>query len=337
MNILVTGATSFVGRALVKELLAEGYNVYGVVRPTSKNKRNLPRKLNLITCDMNEIDTMEKMDLPPMYACVHLAWDGTGKDSRNNADIQNLNKDYSLNLLKVCKGLGCERFIFAGSQAEYGVTLQRIKEKECPVEEIDESFPCSPLSEYGKAKLDMLYKALAYCREQDMTYLHFRLYSAYGVGDRSTTLVSSCAEAFVNDRHVSLSSCEQMWNFINVRDVAKAIADLISCVATFTEEDTPEEHVVNIAGEDTKPLKEFVKEIHSVIDKGSYDFSRQVGEIAEGTPYLNPSIRKLKSLTGFKQNVSFEEGIMEIAKAYCTHHKSSKKPNHKSKGHTKAN
>lgn len=316
MNILVTGVTSFIGRALVKELLSEGYDVYGIVRPTSGNKDDLPEKLRLITCDMNEVDRLERLDLPPMYACVHLAWDGIGKDGRANAEIQSFNKEHTVDLVRVSKKLGCARFLFAGSQAEYGVTLQRVDEGVSPADEIDERTACFPLSEYGKAKLEILKAAGDLCRELDMTYIHMRLFSSYGVGDHETSLVSACVRAFVNDEHISLSSCRQLWNYIHVRDTAKAIADLVSCVMTFAEEDEPEDHVVNVAGEDTRLLRHFVEAIHRTINAGSFDCSRASEKIAEGTPYLNPSIKKLKALTGFRQTVSFEEGIREIEEVY---------------------
>ena len=39
MNIVVTGATSFLGAALCKELVSRGHQVYAVVRPGSSNRR----------------------------------------------------------------------------------------------------------------------------------------------------------------------------------------------------------------------------------------------------------------------------------------------------------
>ena len=48
---------------------------------------------------------------------------------------------------KVSKNLGCSRFLFAGSQAEYGVTTRQRIEGHC-----DESILCRPISAYGKAK-----------------------------------------------------------------------------------------------------------------------------------------------------------------------------------------
>ena len=40
MRVIVTGATSFIGRAVTKELLAGGHHVFAVVRPDSPG---LPR------------------------------------------------------------------------------------------------------------------------------------------------------------------------------------------------------------------------------------------------------------------------------------------------------
>ena len=125
MNILVTGVTSFVGRALVKELIAEGYDVYGVIRPDSKNKRNLPRKMHIVTCDMSEADTMEDMNLPPTPKKVLSNKELNDIDESKLTDenkklLSNTIKDYSFinknydGLLKLLeKSLFYERFNIA--------------------------------------------------------------------------------------------------------------------------------------------------------------------------------------------------------------------------------
>lgn len=43
MNIVVTGATSFLGAALCKELVSRGHQVYAVVRPGSSNRQVLEK------------------------------------------------------------------------------------------------------------------------------------------------------------------------------------------------------------------------------------------------------------------------------------------------------
>ena len=46
MNIVVTGATSFLGAALCKELVSRGHQVYAVVRPGSNNRQVLKKLEN---------------------------------------------------------------------------------------------------------------------------------------------------------------------------------------------------------------------------------------------------------------------------------------------------
>ena len=46
MNIVVTGATSFLGAALCKELVSRGHQVYAVVRPGSNNRQVLEKLEN---------------------------------------------------------------------------------------------------------------------------------------------------------------------------------------------------------------------------------------------------------------------------------------------------
>ena len=43
MRLIVTGATSFLGSALVRRLLQEGHEVYAVIRPGSANRPALIR------------------------------------------------------------------------------------------------------------------------------------------------------------------------------------------------------------------------------------------------------------------------------------------------------
>ena len=39
MRVVVTGASSFIGKVAVRELLAEGHQVFGIIRPGSKGKK----------------------------------------------------------------------------------------------------------------------------------------------------------------------------------------------------------------------------------------------------------------------------------------------------------
>ena len=52
MNILVTGASGFIGSFIVEEALARGMDVWAAVRPTSSRKYLADPRINFIELDL---------------------------------------------------------------------------------------------------------------------------------------------------------------------------------------------------------------------------------------------------------------------------------------------
>lgn len=305
MNIIITGVTSFIGRAVARQLISEGSRVYGVVRPESRQKSLIPEDVTVLECDPDDYGALAQMNLPRMDACLHLAWGGTTPAERNNPEAHKKNIDNIVKLIPAIKKLDCGRLVFAGSQAEYGVQRELITEET----------KCSPVSEYGKAKLAVLEKAAEACTKEDMTYIHMRIFSVYGPEDNPNSLVSSCMRTFTEGGHISLGPCTKLWNFIYIDDCAKAIADLLTCPFIVSENGPLEEHVVNVGSATTRQLIEFVRIMHTIAGNGSYD-NDKVFVSPEGESWLNPCIEKLQRLIGFNESYSFEEGIENVRKYY---------------------
>ena len=89
VNVVVTGATSFLGRNLVNELVNSDVHVYAIVRPTSagvhlfdnlQHVTTVLANMDDVQCWQNEI---EKADY-----FFHLGWDGVGAEGRSNMNIQ---------------------------------------------------------------------------------------------------------------------------------------------------------------------------------------------------------------------------------------------------------
>ena len=126
MQVVVTGATSFIGAATVKKLMEAGHQVFAVVRPASSNMKHLetmaagntPGSLSICPLDLAEIRTLHGFLAD---AWVHIGWDGAGSDNRTKRDVQQHNVTYALDAVEAAAALGCHRFLFTGSQAEYGV------------------------------------------------------------------------------------------------------------------------------------------------------------------------------------------------------------------------
>lgn len=253
MKYIITGATSFVGSTLVAELLSRGHEVIAVCRKDSGKEKNLPNseKMSIVYCDLQHMNTIHEIILDADIF-VHLAWGGTTQKEREIADIHEQNVKYALDAMISASKIGCKVFLDAGSQAEYGFINELTTEET----------PCNPETEYGKAKLKVWQVGEKLSQELGIKYIHIRIFSAYGEKDRPNTLLHALVLNLLNNKDMDLSSCQQSWNYVYVKDAVYMISDLCE-YAYRTEVFTPQ--VYHIASLDTRPLKEFIEEVKALV------------------------------------------------------------------------
>ena len=295
-RVVISGATSFIGSAALRLLLERDCEVFGIVRPESKALHLLPDspRFHRVLCSVGETDrwvsAVRRAD-----TFFHFAWGGPGMAGRADAAVQHQSAVDTLSVLRAAKELGVSRFFFSGSQAEYGKVPGRITE----------DTPCHPVIEYGKAKLEVFEAAPRLAESLDMEYVHARIFSVYGPGDHPYTLVPSCVRSFLRGDRMELSECTNMWNFMHVRDAAEACVRLAECAlpSPFA--------VVNVAGDDTRVLRDFVEEIHRLCG-GSGECAFGARHVSE-TPVDNwPDTSRLRGLVAMPPPVSFQQGIREL-------------------------
>lgn len=296
MRYIVTGATSFLGIALVDYLLRLQHQVVAVCRPNSKGLSKIPERAEIVFSEMSEYgDLCKEIDKADVF--VNLAWDGTGHNGRNVQDIQKENVTNTIDAMFAADKMGCKLFIEAGSQAEYGTVLERITEET----------PCHPFSEYGKAKLEVKNRLFELSERLGIKYLHLRIFSLFGENDHSWTLVMSSINKMLRNETIDLSPCTQNWNFLYVKDAVKQI--YLLCHYAFRSINFRSE-VFNIASNDTRILRQFVEEIHSLTH------SRSVLNYGVITPAnlvsLNPDVSKTEAAIGFISDYVFKDVVNSI-------------------------
>ena len=76
MNILVTGATGFIGQALVNELLALGHSVYALARPASDRRlldaRHVPVIIAALVGELTGHDAYASVKRIPLFASLSI-------------------------------------------------------------------------------------------------------------------------------------------------------------------------------------------------------------------------------------------------------------------------
>ena len=136
-----------------------------------------------------------------------------------------------------------------------------------------------------------------------MDYIHARIFSVYGPGDHPWSLVQSCLRTWKQGGEMKLGECTQWWNFLYIEDAAAALVSLL---------EKGRAGYYNVAGRDTRRLREFVEEMYELCKRqGSYVYGERP-QNAEGLTDLLPDITKIHAETGWEPEIPFAEGIYEI-------------------------
>ena len=240
MRILISGITSFLGINTGKVLLKKGHEVYGLLRPESRNKERLKgeKGIQLLSLNMESFLLWEKENgieaeynnstternatsenLSPVSpaslselhfdAVLHFAWDGVGSLGRSDIATQEKNLAMSKAFFSWAKAHGVRRFFFAGSQAETGRGTR------------EEPLPASP---YGEKKLAFSEYGLK--NHGEMEFIDLRIYSIYGKGDHERSLVKTLVRNTLRGMETELGSGNKIWNFMAEEDFGRALAFL---------------------------------------------------------------------------------------------------------------
>lgn len=310
-NIVITGATGFLGSHLAQWFLEQGDRVYALVRPGSAKLQYLPEHRNLIPV----YGTMEEAadcveEIGHADAWFHFAWGGVNREEIDSPEVQAGNIRGSLACVEAAHRLGCRVFMDAGSRVEYGV-----------IEDgrgvMTEEMECSPVNEYGKAKLEFFRQAVPVCERYGMNFCHLRFFSVYGYGDHPWSIISTLVRELPRGGRVSLSACRHEWNFMYIDDAVEAVGRLYEQVK---DKPCKKGAAVNIASRDTRVLKSFVEEVFELAGKrGTLEFGTFV-QAKEGALSIRPDVSRMEAMTdGFKERYTFGCGITEMIKREMEH------------------
>lgn len=151
-HVVVTGAQGFVGRALVKRLLAEGLGARAVSKLTlldiAFDTPHADARVTQIAGSIADASVRAQAYAAPVDAVFHLASIPGGAAERDYALGRAINLDATLGLLEDLRGAAhgarAPRFVFASTVAVYGEQLPAV---------VDENTLPAPALSYGAHKL----------------------------------------------------------------------------------------------------------------------------------------------------------------------------------------
>lgn len=295
-KIIITGASGMIGSHLTDICLKNGAEVTAIVRKGSKKLNNITNdaRVRIIECDLNEISRLPDIINGKYDVFYHFAWDGVFGNDRNDVCKQIDNIDNSVKAVEAAAKLGCNKFIFAGSQAEYGL-------KNC---ELSVNTIADPITPYGIAKYSVTKLGAIRAQDLNMTFCSGRILSAYGSRDNSYTMIMTLIDKLIKGEAVDLTAGEQIWDYVYAKDAANAF--YLMGISGVHGKAYP------IASGASKPLKQFVREIYEIIgnNQALLNFGAiQLGDNA--VRHLSADLTDLTSDTGYVAQYSFIDGIRE--------------------------
>lgn len=292
-RVMLTGPTGAIGIALIQYCIEKNTEVYAICRRNSSRISRIPQHslVHVLEYNLEELKGLDATNLPPCQVFYHLGWDATIGEDRNNASLQLRNIEYTLDAVALADRMGCQAFVGAGSQAEYG----RFEGA------LNASVPAFPENGYGIAKLCAGQLSRLECGKRGIRHIWTRILSVYGPYDSDKTMITTTIEKLLSGEVPALTKGEQKWDYLYSADAARALYLL--------GEKGKNNKTYCIGSGQAMPLAEYIRIMRDAVNPEAELGFGQVPYGEKQVMYLCADITDLKKDTGFEPEISFEKGI----------------------------
>ena len=288
---IVTGASGFVGRAVLCELLANDYKIYAVVREGREDTLPVDSNCVPVFCELTELKELAKK-IPAENASIfyHFAWAGSAGASRSDTRLQLDNAQWTVDALHMAKSLGCSRFVCAGSIMEHETMAAAYTQGNRP----------GLGYIYGSGKLVAHTMCMSVAANIGIDLLWPVITNAYGVGERSPRMVNMTIQKCIRGESPQFTAGTQNYDFVYIDDVARAFRLIGEKGKPF--------HEYLIGSNMARPLREFLLEMKSSIAPELEFIFGDIPFTGIDLPLSCFDCSQTENDTGFRAEISFAEG-----------------------------
>lgn len=299
---LVTGAAGFIGSKLVAELVSRGVKIYALIKKGNEQSRNLLAQMEPPIEIIDDLTfLLANAETFPCFDFIyHLAAVGIRPDSNDIDLICDVNIKMGCQLVDFAKRNRSGLLVNFGSCFEYGNHGDIL---------LTEDMDCRPESLYAISKNASTNLVTAYAKSQKVNMITVRPFGVFGEGESAVRLAPSIIRSCLKGEVIKTTLGEQIRDFVNVKDLVKAI--YLLSVSQYT----PFE-IYNICSDNPVRVKDFITEIVNVC---GFDLS----QIAFGDiPYRQnePMVfagnnKKLQDIIHYPFPKNHISGILDIYQA----------------------
>ncbi len=296
-KVLITGITGFLGAQIAETLIDSGIGVIGLKRVNSNIWRckRIETKVEWIDIKEGWHDTVSQLS---PQSIIHCAWIGVTAKDRNDWQTQAKNILLLIDLLKICETCKIKKFIFMGSQAEYGHISGKISETE----------QATPSNAYGGIKLACMDILKTFSLSNNIDWIWLRLFSVFGEKEDATWLIPSLIKAMQHQAEMDFTKGDQKYAYLYIKD----FAEIIKAILTHKIDSG----IYNVSSQDAVPLKTLIEFIK---DKVNPSFKLNFGALPyrqHQSMHLEGDISKLISQIGMPRFTEFNLALQKTIEYY---------------------
>lgn len=309
-SVAVTGADGFIGSHLVEALLKEGYEVRALAQYNSFNnwgwlEEIAPREHLDVWCgDVRDPEFCRKFTegadtVFHLAALIAIPYSYIAPDSYVDTNIKG-----TLNLCQAAKDHGNQRILVTSTSEVYG-TARYVP--------IDEGHPKQPQSPYSATKIGADAIALSFYNAFNLNVTVVRPFNTYGPRQSARAIIPTIITQIASGcREIKVGDLTPTRDFNYVTDTCRGFIDIARSDKTTGRE-------VNIATGKEISMEDLLKTIARLMGadiKWIQDPERMRPSKSEVKRLLGDN-SLIKALTGWKPQVSLEEGLKKTIEWIC--------------------
>lgn len=312
-NILITGADGFIGSHLTERLVKEGKKVKAFVYYNSFNSwgwlDTLPKEVmdevEVFAGDIRDPNGVKEAmkDVDEVYhlaALIAIPFSYHSPDTYVDTNIKG-----TLNVLQAGRELNTSRVLITSTSEVYG-TAQYVP--------IDENHAFQGQSPYSATKIGGDRLAESFYRSFEMPISIVRPFNTYGPRQSARAVIPTIiTQLLAGKEEIELGSLTPTRDFNYVKDTANGFIEIAKSPNTIGEE-------INIATQEEISIGRLAEELISQINPNAKiicDEQRLRPENSEVNRLLG-SNEKIKSLTDWQPDYTFEQGLAETIEFFRT-------------------
>ncbi|MFO0697641.1 MAG: NAD-dependent epimerase/dehydratase family protein [Nitrospira sp.] len=209
MRILVTGASGFLGVALVRKLSTAKHNIRAVRHDSKPSELSIPNVETVVgdICDPRRVRDITN----GCQVIVHLAA-RVHTIGNHNVDYEAVNVEGTRHVLDAAVESGVSRVIFVSSVKVFGEETRGC---------VDETQALAPQTPYGRSKLRAEQLVTGYARQHGFTAVSLRLPMVYGLTRKGNLF--RMLDAINRERFPILPRLSAMRSLLHVENFVQAV------------------------------------------------------------------------------------------------------------------